>query len=161
MMPSRGVMIVWCRDDRPLLQNSSWWRSTDFSYTEHCLRLTFQMTSCSHVAKVSLKAKLALNRLFLSSVGGTLWEWGFQEPNELVPMPNNQRADRQCFLSLPTSASGKEPTCRWRRHKKCGFDPWVRKIPWRRKWQSTPVFLPGESNDRGAWRATVHRVAKS
>ena len=27
-----------------------------------------------------------------------------------------------------------------------GFDPWVRKIPWRRKWQSTPVFLPGESH---------------
>ena len=25
------------------------------------------------------------------------------------------------------------------------FDPWVRKIPWRRKWQPTPVFLPGES----------------
>ena len=29
-----------------------------------------------------------------------------------------------------------------------GFDPWVRKIPWRRKWQSTPVFLPGESHGR-------------
>ena len=27
-----------------------------------------------------------------------------------------------------------------------GFDPWVRKIPWRRKWQPTPVFLPGESH---------------
>ena len=27
-----------------------------------------------------------------------------------------------------------------------GFDPWVRKIPWRRKWQSTPVLLPGESH---------------
>ena len=26
----------------------------------------------------------------------------------------------------------------------CGFDPWVGKIPWRRKWQPTPVFLPGE-----------------
>ena len=25
-----------------------------------------------------------------------------------------------------------------------GFDPWVRKIRWRRKWQPTPVFLPGE-----------------
>ena len=25
-----------------------------------------------------------------------------------------------------------------------GFDPWVGKIPWRRKWQPTPVFLPGE-----------------
>ena len=27
-----------------------------------------------------------------------------------------------------------------------GFDPWVRKIPWRRKWQPTPVLLPGESH---------------
>ena len=26
-----------------------------------------------------------------------------------------------------------------------GFDPWVGKIPWRREWQATPVFLPGES----------------
>ena len=31
---------------------------------------------------------------------------------------------------------------KWGRH---GFDPWVRKIPWRRAWQPTPVFLPGES----------------
>ena len=29
--------------------------------------------------------------------------------------------------------------------KRCGFDPWVRKIPWRRAWQPTPVFLPRES----------------
>ena len=34
-------------------------------------------------------------------------------------------------------------------------------LTWRRKWQPTPVFLPGESMDRGAWRATVHGVAKS
>ena len=32
---------------------------------------------------------------------------------------------------------------------------------WRRKWQPTPVILPGESMDRGAWQATVHGVAKS
>ena len=32
---------------------------------------------------------------------------------------------------------------------------------WRRKWQPTPVFLPGEFMDRGAWWATVHGVAKS
>ena len=30
------------------------------------------------------------------------------------------------------------------------FDPWVRKIPWRRKWQLTPVFLPGESHGQGS-----------
>ena len=29
--------------------------------------------------------------------------------------------------------------------RETGFDPWVRKIPWRRAWQTTPVFLPGES----------------
>ena len=31
-----------------------------------------------------------------------------------------------------------------------GFNPWVRKIPWRREWQPTPVFLPGESQGRGS-----------
>ena len=31
------------------------------------------------------------------------------------------------------------------RHKRLRFDPWVRKIPWGRAWQRTPVFLPGES----------------
>jgi len=32
------------------------------------------------------------------------------------------------------------------RHKRCRFNPWVRKIPLRRAWQPTPVFLPGESH---------------
>ena len=30
--------------------------------------------------------------------------------------------------------------------RRCGFDPWVGTIPWRRKWQPTSVFLPGESH---------------
>ena len=30
--------------------------------------------------------------------------------------------------------------------RRCGFNSWVRKIPWRRAWQPTPVFLPGESH---------------
>ena len=38
---------------------------------------------------------------------------------------------------------------------------WVGKISWRRAWQPTPVFLPGESVDGGAWWATVHGVSKS
>ena len=37
----------------------------------------------------------------------------------------------------------KESTCQCRRQR---FDLWVEKIPWRRKWQPTPVFLPGESH---------------
>ena len=35
-------------------------------------------------------------------------------------------------------------TSQLRRHQRSGLDPWVRKIPWRRKWQPTPVFLPGK-----------------
>ena len=62
---------------------------------------------------------------------------------------------------FPDGASGKEPTCQCRRFKRWGFDPWVGKIPWRRTWQTTPVFLPGKSHDRGAWQATIHRVAQS
>ena len=45
--------------------------------------------------------------------------------------------------SLPRWLSGKEPACECRRP---GFDPWVRKIPWSRKWRPTPVFLLGESH---------------
>ena len=41
-------------------------------------------------------------------------------------------------------ATVNKPVCQWRRHKLRGFNPWVRKILWRRAWQPTPVFLPGE-----------------
>ena len=34
------------------------------------------------------------------------------------------------------------------RLRRCEFDPWVRKVPWRRKWQSTPVFLPEKSHEQ-------------
>ena len=47
---------------------------------------------------------------------------------------------------LPSLRSGKEPACLCRRHKRCGFDPWVGKIPWRKKWHATPIFLPGKSH---------------
>ena len=49
-------------------------------------------------------------------------------------------------LGLPRWLSGKESACQCRRWKRPGFDPWVGKIPWRRKWHPTPVFLPGESH---------------
>ena len=47
---------------------------------------------------------------------------------------------------FPGGASGKKPACQCRRHKKCRFDPWVRKLPWRRALHPTAVFLPGESH---------------
>ena len=47
-------------------------------------------------------------------------------------------------MGFPRWCSGKESTCQCRRLKRRGFDPWVWKIPWTRKWQPIPVFLPGK-----------------
>ena len=47
---------------------------------------------------------------------------------------------------FPSGSSCKESACKGRRCKRHGFDPYVRKIPWRRAWQPTPVFLPRESS---------------
>ena len=43
---------------------------------------------------------------------------------------------------LPRWYSGKEFACHCRSCKRCMFNPWIRKIPWRKKWKPTPVFLP-------------------
>jgi len=59
---------------------------------------------------------------------------------------------------FPGGSGNKESVCQCRRSS---FDLWVRKMPSRRKWQPTPIFLPGRSMDRGTWRARVHGVAKS
>ena len=50
------------------------------------------------------------------------------------------------MIGLPGGTSDKESACQCRRCKSCGFNPWVSKVPWRREWQPTPVFLPGESH---------------
>ena len=69
-----------------------------------------------------------------------------------------------CSNKSPLSLwlSGKESTCQCRR---CEFNPWVRKIPWRMEWQPTPVFLPGKSHgqrsleDYSPWgRVTEHTL---
>ena len=52
--------------------------------------------------------------------------------------------------SFPGGTGGKESTWQCRTCRRHGFGPWVRKIPWRRKWQPTPVFLPGESHGQGS-----------
>ena len=61
-------------------------------------------------------------------------------------------------LVFPGGTSGKEPACQCRRYKRLRFNPWVRKIQWGRKWQPTPIFLPGESHGQ---RSLVGRVTKS
>ena len=74
-------------------------------------------------------------------------------------LPQNQ--EERLYLGFPVASVVKNPPTNAGRYKRCGFDPWVGKIPWKRAGRPTPVFLPGESMDRGAWRATVHGVTQS
>ena len=59
---------------------------------------------------------------------------------------------------FPGGPSGKEHACQCRKCKTCRFDPWVRKISWRKPWHLTLVFLPGESHrlrSMGSQRVTT------
>ena len=49
-----------------------------------------------------------------------------------------------CMLGFPGGVSGKEPVCQCRSLERWRFNPWDGKIPWKRAWQPTPVFLPRE-----------------
>ena len=87
-----------------------------------------------------------------------------EEPGGLQSM-GSQRAGHNCMTNTHTQTSQmvlwvKNPPA-VQELQELRFDPWVRKISWRRAWQPTPVFLPGESMDRGAWRAIIHRVRMS
>ena len=65
------------------------------------------------------------------------------------------------LTGFPGSISGKEPVCQCRRHKRSRFDPWVVKIPWRRKWQPLQYAFLENPMEQGAWCAIVHGFAKS
>ena len=57
--------------------------------------------------------------------------------------------------------SDKESSCQGRRCKRCRFDPWVGKIPWRRKWQSTSIFLLRKFHGQRSLVVYIHGAARS
>ena len=91
----------------------------------------------------------------LSFISRSLYVSGYSKFcfNFLLPLINSldmctYNLKIYCLFNVkgfPGGASGKEPTCQCRRHKRCRFLLLVGKIPWRRAYQPTPVFLPGES----------------
>ena len=77
---------------------------------------------------------------------------GHHQPTPLLETPGHsqpslgQSLTAELYKGFSGGTSGKEPICQFKRHKRQWFDPWVGKIPWRRAWQPTLVFLPGESH---------------
>ena len=59
--------------------------------------------------------------------------------------PSQGSGSRKAQSDFHAPAVGKGPACQCRRRKRHWYDPWAGKTPWRRAWQFTPVFLPGES----------------
>ena len=77
----------------------------------------------------------------------TLWTAAHQAPLSMGFTRQEYRSGLPCpppyiYMGFPGGASDKESTYQCRRHKRPGFHPWDGKIPWRRRWQPTPVFLP-------------------
>ena len=70
------------------------------------------------------------------------WPWSHSTKNQGAGETIHFDVSKGDF-GLPWWLKGKESTCQCGRHE---FDPWVGKIPWRREWQPTPVFSPGESH---------------
>ena len=65
-----------------------------------------------------------------------------------------------CVPGLPSLVAQMVKNVGWQ-CRRPGFSPWVGKIPWRRKWQPTPVLLPGESHGQRSLVGTVQGVAES
>ena len=80
------------------------------------------------------------------------WHQGLVSWKTIFPQPGVGRGwfgDDSCALGLPWGPR-QESICL--QGKRPGLDPWVRKILYRRKWQLTPVLLPGKSY---GWRSLV------
>ena len=89
----------------------------------------------------------------------TVDEWVCaDDKNVLGPTVSQMKIQSSKGLwGFPRSFSDEESACQCR---SCRFDPRVRKIPWRRKWQPTPVVLLGESHGQRSWWAIAHGVTK-
>ena len=94
----------------------------------------------------------ALEKAMAAHSGVLAWRIpGMGEPGGLTSMGSHRvRHNWSDLATLQQQAvlEGREPDCQYRRGKRCRFNPWLRKIPWRREWQPTPVFLPGESHEQ-------------
>ena len=69
-----------------------------------------------------------------------------QNTNRLIDIVEEEMATHSSLLAQRFPGIGEQGGRLGLQCRRLRLDPWVRKIPWRRKWQPTPVFLPGESS---------------
>ena len=105
-----------------------------------------------------LSRRLVLRLVMLITSKADFSQTSAEQPLDKMKMGLLVTVVRQSFTG---GAYCKEPACQCRQHIRPGFDLWVGTISWRRAWQPTPIFLPGESQGQRSLWATVHGVTMS
>ena len=112
--------------------NGSWHSSAEqthwFLLSRSAKKLVFR-NCCQATSQAQAKLESCNRKLMIKRIRRTAWEL-------------SSSRDIIICQGLPRWLSGKESTCQYRTWR---FNPWVGKMPWRRKWQPT-LFLPGESH---------------
>ena len=114
--------------------------STEFPRQEHWSRLPFSSPRGFSWPRDLTRISCIVRQI--------LYHWATREvPLQLELYANIEIKHLFSYLfgPFPGGANGKEPTCQYR-DVRDSFDPCVGKIPWSRKWQPTPIFLPRESH---------------
>ena len=142
--PSTFVNCWWfyCLHRFTFFKTSYSWSHTVYSLFDWLLSLINMHLTFLHILSW-LDSSFLLSTDWYSIVWiyHSLFIWGHLGCFQVLAIMNKAAVNTVC--GLPWWLSSKESTCQCRR---CGFTPWVWKIPWRRKWQPTLVYLPGESH---------------
>ena len=112
---------------------------------------------CSH----EIKRPLFLWRKGMTNISvlGRLWNLQLGSTAEQSHSQQMGQDWLSSMLSrLSSWHSGRGSLYQCRRHKRCRFHPWAGKNPWSRKWQPTPVFLPGKFH---GWRSLANYSPRS
>ena len=126
-----------------------WFYKENFS---HVLHLQCLQTEETGYCALRIRGIWFPMFIILSETG---FKWGFGDA--LVTLNPCVCLSGKITFLFKSSTAHVLPICQYRR---CRFNSWVGKIPWRRKWQPLRYSCLGNPMDRGAWRAIVHGVTK-
>ena len=130
--------------------NEATMKTKTHTYTYQVRRFPKERNLC--VAELGFKPGLCDARVDVPSMGAWCFHHRWCHINHLNVLKTNKQIARLLIHWILTTYKpalwlrGKKSACQCRSWKRCGFDPWVGKIPWNRKWQPAPVFLPGKSH---------------
>ena len=133
------VVLLWSP------KQNTWWELNRTFLELGCASADFSCALCGCSGRKGLgrwyemiEKQIPLHWIYYR-VFAVVWQWD----SALHPSYCSTISYLIYYYKVSRWLTGKEPACQCRRP---GFHPWVRKIPWRRKWQPTPVFLPGKSH---------------